>query len=204
MLRKMFMLSYFPHLLLLFLTSHCALSVYSVCASACAALILTTFVFQGAPGTAINMWQPGPQVWSVSQQSRLITWALFASFLSLPWKVSSEKSQTSSAVFDCECVMSFVAVSLRVVGPTGTSWPPWPTWAPGCYRHPRTTGKRQWQLDGEGGLSSVQCSSCCISLDWITSYLWWRLSAWALGYFRKAMLRYALQSEGWRKFIICM
>lgn len=52
---------HFPHLFY-YTSLHCALSVYSVSASTCAALILTTFAFQGAPGTPINTWQPGPQV----------------------------------------------------------------------------------------------------------------------------------------------
>lgn len=64
--KQMFMLGYFLS------ASFCAfdifciilnfkLSVYPVCACVSAALILTPFAFQGAPGT-INTLQPGPQV----------------------------------------------------------------------------------------------------------------------------------------------
>lgn len=35
------------------------------------------------------------------------------------------------------------------------------------------------------GLSSVQFSSASVSLDWTTSYLWCRLSAWAFGVLKK-------------------
>lgn len=134
---------------------------------------LTTFAFQGAPGTPISTWQPGPQVWSVSQLCWLITWPLFASFMLIPCKDSSRKSQSSWTVLEFECVMSFGAMSLCVVGPTRTSWPPWPTWVSGCYRNPRTTGKRKGQLDGgEWAVGvSLKFNSAAAPLAWIELWL---------------------------------
>lgn len=73
-----------------------------------------------------------------------------------------------------------------VLGPTRTSWTPWPTWASGCYRNPRTTGKSKGQLDVGG--CGAQLSSCSMSLDQRMATYDVGFQLWCLGYFRKAML----------------
>lgn len=160
----MFMQSYFPYWLLLFLTSHRALSVYSLCASTGAALIFDYFCLPGSSGNS-NKHMAARASGLIRQPALLTDNLAFICFMLIPCKDSSRKSQSSWTVLKFECVMSFVAMSLCVVGPTRTSWPPWPTWASGCYRNPRTTGKRKGQLN--------------------YGYLWCRLSAWVFGVLQK-------------------
>lgn len=90
-----------------FLTSHCVLSVYP--ASKGASLILTILALQGAPGTPINTWQPGPQVWSVSRavlyDSLGFVWTLcvccyLANFV---WKIAALVSFFGG--FHCQTIM---------------------------------------------------------------------------------------------------